>query len=134
MFLRGWPYAFLLLVSAVTVLGRGGAALAATPPTLPLANVDTTMPAQTGSVIPVPAGGNLQGALDSAQPGDVVELAAGATFSGHYILRNKNTASSSWIVVRSSAYVALPAEGTRVGPGDVVDMATISSPDYAAAI
>jgi Bacterial Ig-like domain (group 3)/Calx-beta domain/Right handed beta helix region len=134
MFFRRHPCALLLLISALTILGRAGSAMAATPPTLPLSYVDTTMPTPTGLVIAVPAGGNLQGALDTAQPGDVVELAAGATFSGHYILRNKNTASTSWIMVRSAAYGALPPEGTRVSPSDAANMATISSPDYAAAI
>ena len=37
----------------------------------------------------VPAGGNLQQALDAAQPGDVVLLAAGATFTGSFVLRKK---------------------------------------------
>jgi hypothetical protein len=38
----------------------------------------------------VPAGGNLQAALDAALPGDILELDAGATFTGNYALPVKN--------------------------------------------
>ena len=38
------------------------------------------------ATISVPAGGNLQAAIDAAKPGDVIELAAGATFDGPFTL------------------------------------------------
>src|SRR2546428_9883892 len=41
---------------------------------LPQAYVDTTFVPPTGNTIAVAAGGNLQTALDSAQPGDVVTI------------------------------------------------------------
>ncbi|HMI92749.1 MAG TPA: hypothetical protein VK509_15340, partial [Polyangiales bacterium] len=60
------------------------------------------------------AGGDLQAALDDAQPGDTLALAAGATFDGPFTLPRKR--GSGWIVVRSSAADRLPKAGTRVTP------------------
>ena len=76
--------------------------------------VDTPAP---GSVVTVKAGDNLQTALDNAQCGDTIELEAGATFTGVFILRAKSCDSGHWIVIRSSAPdSALPAEGQRLTP------------------
>ena len=36
------------------------------------------------------AGGDLQAAIDAAQPGDTILLQAGATFTGPFTLRAKN--------------------------------------------
>jgi hypothetical protein len=88
-------------------------------PTLPRAlgqSVDGTLdPSYNRAAdIFVAAGGNLQAALDAAQPGQIVELQAGATWTGSYTLRNKT--GSSWIYIRSSRYQELPAPGERVGP------------------
>lgn len=54
----------------------------------------------------VSAGGDLQAALDQAQPGDIIELEAGATFTGSFTLRNKTGAGGSNI--RPAAGVQLP--------------------------
>ena len=51
--------------------------------------------------INVPAGGNLQSAIDSARLGDTIVLAAGATYTGNYTLPAKT--GSGWIIIRSSA-------------------------------
>jgi hypothetical protein len=40
-----------------------------------------------GEEIRVPAGGDLQAALDAAQPGDTLLLAAGATYVGNFVIR-----------------------------------------------
>ena len=73
-------------------------------------------PAQ-GSVISVNSGGNLQTALDNAKCGDVIQLQAGATFTGMFTLPNNNCNDSNWIIIRtSSADSDLPAEGSRVTP------------------
>jgi nitrous oxidase accessory protein NosD len=45
------------------------------------------------STIRVAAGGNLQAALDAAQPGDVILLPPGATFLGNFVLRVKSGSS-----------------------------------------
>ena len=69
---------------------------------------------QTASPIVVAAGGNLQAALNQAQPGQVVEVQAGATFDGNFILPVKT--GTGYITVRTSTPDAqLPAAGTRIG-------------------
>jgi Big-like domain-containing protein len=85
---------------------------------LPRAHVDTTYVAPTGQTIAVPVGGSFQAALDTAQPGDVITLAAGATYVGPFTLPVKT--GSGWIIVRTSAPdSSLPAPGTTgVTPGD----------------
>src|SRR6185295_17777994 len=55
----------------------------------------------SGSSLRVPAGGDLQGALDRARPGDTIFLAAGATYTGTFNLPNKP--GSEFIVIRSDA-------------------------------
>jgi hypothetical protein len=82
--------------------------------TVPSAMSDTPAP---GTVITVKAGGNLQNALNNARCGDVIELQAGATFTGKYILPAKSCDGNHWIIVRTSAPdSALPAEGRRATP------------------
>src|SRR5439155_17995764 len=46
----------------------------------PRVYVDTTYVPPTGNVITVQGGGNLQGAINAATLGDVIELQAGATY------------------------------------------------------
>ena len=78
------------------------------------AMVDTPAP---GSIIAVNAGGDLQSALDNARCGDVIELQAGATFTGPFLVPAKNCDSKHWIIIRtSSPDSALPAEGHRATP------------------
>jgi hypothetical protein len=104
-------------------------------PIPPQATVDTTLPVSTGVVRAVPAGGNLQAALDAAQPGDVVELAAGATWTGKFIAKPKTGSAKIW--VRSSRYAELPPKGgIGVRPSDAPKMAKLVSPnqDYALVI
>lgn len=81
---------------------------------LPRVFLDTTYAPPSGSVIPVNAGGSFQTALNNAQPGDIIELQAGATFTGNFTLPNKS--GTGWIYIRSSALASLPAPGTRVTP------------------
>jgi hypothetical protein len=67
------------------------------------------------ATIAVAAGGNLQAALNAAKPGDVVTLAAGATYTGEFILPVKS--GQSYITVRSAAPdSALPPQGVRITP------------------
>ena len=82
--------------------------------TVPSAMADTPAP---GTVISVNTGGNLQSALDNASCGDVIQLQAGATFTGQFIVPAKNCDINRWIIVRTSAPdSALPAEGQRATP------------------
>jgi hypothetical protein len=71
------------------------------------------MPASAASRS-VAAGGDLQGALNQAQGGDVITIAAGAKFTGHFSLRPNN--SGQWITIQSSAMSSLPGTGNRVSP------------------
>ena len=81
----------------------------------------------------VAAGGDLQAALDAAQPGDVIELEAGATFQGNFVLPAK--AGSSYITIRSSAPdAALPGANVRITPAAAALLARIQSPNSASAL
>lgn len=77
-----------------------------------------------GRVIKVPPGGNLQGALDRAQSGDVIELQAGAVYAGQINLPNKSL--TDFVTIRSSSAADLPAD-KRVKPSQRPSMATITS-------
>lgn len=69
----------------------------------------------SAEVIFVAAGTNLQSALNRAQPGDIIELQAGATFTGNFVLPAK--AGSGFITVRSSTPDGLlPGPSARIGP------------------
>ena len=84
-------------------------------PELPRAAVEAPAAAPSGRVTAVPAGGNLQAALDRAAPGDVIALEAGATYAGPFTLPRKS--GEGFIVVRTGAPEAeLPPAGHRVGP------------------
>ena len=78
-----------------------------------------------GATRVVHSGDDLQSVLNAAQAGDVIQLDAGASFTGNFVLPVKAGADQTrQIVVRSSAYASLPA-GKRVGPGDAGKMAKI---------
>ena len=65
----------------------------------------------------VQAGQSLEQALSSAACGDVIQLQAGATFSGNFALPEKSCDDSHWIILRTSAPdSSLPPEGTRLTP------------------
>ena len=84
-------------------------------PAPPRVIVDTAYQPPSGRRIVVRAGGQLQIALNMAQPGDTIALEAGAVFRGNFILPKKS--GSRWIIIRSAAADGLlPSEGTRVGP------------------
>jgi len=98
---------------------------------LPAVSVDTSMPPTgTGVVHPVNSGGDLQGALNSAQPGDTIVLQAGATFvapAGGFVLPPKNNPSQSWILMTTSDLNDLPPAGGHVGPANAPAMPKILS-------
>ncbi len=81
----------------------------------------------------VPAGGDLQAALNAAQPGDVITLAPGATYTGNFKLPVKN--GETYIVVRTAASARdLPPAGTRVSPAHAGSLAKIKSSNRSAAL
>lgn len=77
-----------------------------------------------GTVIKVPPGGNVQAAIERANSGDIVELQAGAVYSGTVNLPNKPL--TDYVTIRSSAAADLPAD-KRVSPADRRSMATITA-------
>ena len=93
-------------------------------PELPRLYVDTRYAPPTGKTLAVPAGGDLQAALDAAQPGDVIELAAGAVYSGSFVLPAKS--GPGWIILRSSSPYLRPL-GTPVTPVDARFMPKLES-------
>src|SRR6185295_1881957 len=119
------PFHFLLGVFPL-VAALAPNAVAGQLPTLPSTFLNTSPPTQAGRTISVAAGGNLQAALNTALPGDTIELAAGATFTGNFVLPKKS--GSGWVWIRTSAYGSLPPRGTRVAPSSAGVMAKIVSP------
>ena len=73
-------------------------------------------------IIRVPAGGNLQTAINRANGGDIIELQAGATYVGEIKLPKK--ALNDFITIQSSAVRQLP-ENVRVSPAQSKLMAKI---------
>src|SRR5215208_3026792 len=96
-------------------------AQAAGDPEPPRVFIETTYPPTPVRTINVPAGGNLQSALNQALPGDEIVLQAGAVYlapGDGFILPPKSNAASQWIIIRSSNLAGLPAAGARVTPSN----------------
>jgi PKD repeat protein len=68
----------------------------------------------SASTLSVPAGGDLQAAIDAAQPGDVIVLEPGATYRGNFTLPVKE--GSTDITIRTAPDSRLPGPGHRVDP------------------
>jgi hypothetical protein len=87
----------------------------------------------SAATITVNAGGNLQTALNSAQPGDTILLQAGATFTGNFTLPVKS--STSYITIRSSAAdSSFPGANTRITPSYASLLPKIKSANTASAL
>jgi hypothetical protein len=76
----------------------------------------------TKKIIKVPPGGNVQAAIEKAESGDIVELQAGAVYSGTINLPNKPL--SGFVTIQSSAVGDLLAD-KRVSPAQRSSMAII---------
>jgi hypothetical protein len=78
--------------------------------------------------VTVPAGGDLQQALNRARPGDTVTLAPGATYVGNFVL--PATEGSIYITVRTGDESgALPRPGQRILPARSDRLAKLKSPN-----
>jgi hypothetical protein len=86
------------------------------------------VPAHAGE-IRVPAGGNLQAALDAAVSGDTILLQAGATYSGNFTLKPRPMTAPLVIRTEQPAGVTFPARGSWPLPADAVHYAKIVSPN-----
>lgn len=84
--------------------------------------------AASATTFTVNSGGDLQSALNSAQPGDEVLVEAGATFVGNFNLPAKS--GSDYITVRSSRCWELPW-WSRVTTSNTSQLATIATPNSA---
>ncbi|MGV3710153.1 MAG: hypothetical protein ACO1Q7_15055 [Gemmatimonas sp.] len=133
-----WPRAESTDSALVTVSDPVTNTESYTVPTAPQRTVDMRYPAASrgrvgaGKQWRVEAGQDLQAALNSAQPGDEVVLAQGATFTGNYTLPLKAGASTEWVVLR--AEVVPVAAGTRITPTLATNVAKIVTPNQNPAI
>lgn len=78
-------------------------------------------------IIHVPAGADLQQAIDRARPGDAIVLAPGATYIGNFRLPVKP--GSQLITIRTAHHDALPRAGQRVSPAHAPLLAKLKSPN-----
>jgi hypothetical protein len=83
------------------------------------------------AVIRIGPGEDLQVALVNAQPGDVIELAERATFTGNYTLPRKD-GSAAVIVIRTA--LSDPIGEGRITPAQAVRMAKLRSPNSSPAL
>lgn len=89
---------------------------------------DTPAPGRRRSI---KQGDDLQAAIDDAKCGDVLQLQAGATFTGVYRFPKKSCDDSHWIIIRTSAPdSSLPPEGTRLTPCYAGVASLPGRPDY----
>ena len=124
------------LIVLVTGLGAGlvtglviTGAQTSSPVTLPTGYVDTSYSLPAGcevisvgttpdggcKTIAVGAGQSFQTALNTARRGDIIQLAAGASFTGPFELPDKG-GGTGWVYVVSSALDRLPGPGNRLNP------------------
>src|SRR5262245_38670714 len=81
------------------------------------------------ATITVPVGGDLQAAIDAAQPGDVITLEPNATYTGNFVLPNKGD-KTDYITIRSATPdAALPDAGVRMTPAYAALLPKIKSPN-----
>ncbi|MFL6213174.1 MAG: hypothetical protein ACJ74J_04690 [Blastocatellia bacterium] len=119
----------MVLLSALT-LASGTSYAASRKP-----SVTSTRPearATAARVFSISASDQLQAALEAAQPGDQIEINAGATLVGNFLLPFKSSPAggNGWITVRTSAPDdALPPPDHRMTPAYSSVMAQLVSPN-----
>ncbi len=84
-----------------------------------------------GATLTVPAGGDLQSALNTAQPGDTINLAAGATYTGNFRLPVK---TGDAVITVQTDLATPPPSGTRITPEAAANFAKLKSPNSSAAL
>ena len=111
-----------------------GTGVTATPAALPQSVPNFQSIPGVSREIRVPAGGDLQAALDQAQLGDAILLSPSATYTGNFVLRDKGGWGScpAWITIRTDG--SLPPQGQRVTPASAANFAKIYTPSVAPAI
>ncbi len=125
--------ALVLTLIAISSCALGKERGAASSPTLASGpskwvNIDVS---SSGRTIRVRAGQDFQAALHRAEPGDTIELEAGATYRGPFILPRKRATRNGqgqWITIRpSKGSIPLPPPGVRVSPADAPAMARLET-------
>jgi hypothetical protein len=86
------------------------------------------------ATINVPAGGDLQAAINAAQPGDVITLAPGAAYIGNFVLPNKGSLSDSITIRSATPDALLPGPKVRITPASAAQLPKISSPNSVSAL
>ncbi|HEX8887610.1 MAG TPA: hypothetical protein VF779_00430, partial [Pyrinomonadaceae bacterium] len=82
---------------------------------LSVAALATSISQAHAGTITVPAGGDFQAALNSAQPGDTIVLQAGASYTGPFTLPKKDASAVDYITIRTSTPdSSLPSSTTRI--------------------
>ena len=90
-------------------------------------------PVQAQIVSHVPAGGDLQAAINAAAPGDTITLEPGATYVGNFVLPAKD--GDQFITIRSSAPDAdLPAADVRITPAAAPLLPKLRAPNTMAVL
>ena len=111
---------------------RAASAQTTVEPELPRVILATAYPTVNGAIINVPAGGNLQAALNSSLPGDTIVLQAGAVYTGNFTLPVKT--GSGWVIIRTSNLSGISPEGTRISTNQATAMPKILTPNAAPAL
>ena len=101
---------------------------------MPIASLGASYQPAKQEVFSVATSEDFQKALDAAKQGDVIQIEAGASLVGNFILPNKTDSpgnrSANWITIRSSAAdEQLPPEGTRITPAYSNAMPKLISPN-----
>jgi hypothetical protein len=87
----------------------------------------------SAATITVDAGGDLQAAINAAQPGDTILLQPGATYAGNFKLPVHG--GTTYITIRSAAPDALlPPAGMRISPAYSPYLPKLASPNSVAAV
>jgi hypothetical protein len=82
-----------------------------------------------GATITVPAGGNLQTAIDQAGNGDVILLTPGATYTGNFRLPDKPGITNPITIRSAAADGVLPGPGVRITPAYAPHLPKLQSPN-----
>ena len=127
---RRWPAALVLplMVCTFTAIAAAQKPVAQ----LPQVYIDTTWnPPVGGTTWAAHTAAQFTQALNSSQPGDIIVLDAGATYTGNFAVPAKFNPNNQWIYVISSALANLPV-GQRVSPANVANMPRIITPNVSA--
>jgi hypothetical protein len=84
------------------------------------------------SIIHVAAGGDLQQAIEDAQPGDTILLDSGAVYTGNFRLRNK--LEDAIVTIATARPASAPPATGRITPADSAWLAKIVSPNELPAV